>query len=218
MSFVIVNTMILWYNLLCRCVLRKRVKNDFMKRKGFTLLEISISIVLILLIIHSAFSLMSTTFLMKQNIIAEKELIEVGEFLQNKITTEFSRAESIDEVLGKDGNVYSAVDKSPIDARAVKLKRSKNIPLESSYLEELIYLKDFQTDARSSLWIFKNARESLQLNIKNYSAYGGYEIGTYVESMKISLMEKNIYQIELGLRYLDTDIVKTKHFLVKLQD
>lgn len=189
-----------------------------MKQRGFTLLEILISVALILSVIHSAFVLLSTTFSVNKEMIAEKELVEVGEFLQNRISEEFRRCSKVEAPLGKDGTIYTQINEDPISIQCVKLLRSHYTSYASAYKEELIYLRGYEEDGRSSVWLFKNARESLSVDIKHYSSYGGYEIGTYVEEMTIAQVDTAIYQIELKLRYLDTDIRKTKHFLVTLQD
>lgn len=191
--------------------------NRHRMKKGSTLLELIISIAMSLAILGAAFSILSSALLMNRNIIAEKELIEIGEFLHNSLTKEFSRSAEIESVLDKDNVVHTHIGDRFIDIRCVKLIRSKRISYNSPYKEELIYLKDHEADGRGSLWAHKNSN-SWKTNIKAFASYRSYEIGTQVDSLKIKRVEGNIFLLELVLKYYDTDIDHRKSFLVKLQD
>lgn len=187
-------------------------------KRGFTLLELIISIVLLLAVLNTAFSIFSSAVMMNRQIIAEKELIEVGEFLQHTLTREFSRAKRIEAVLDKDNAIHTHIGEDIIDIRCIKLIRSKNITFSGSYKEELIFLKDYEDDERRSVWIHKNSNGHYPANIKIYRSYSSYEAGTHLKSMKISREQDNIYRIALELEYFDTEITYGKNFLVKLQD
>lgn len=189
-----------------------------MVRRGFTLLEILISISLTLILLSASFSIFSSALIMNKNIIAEKELIEIGNFLQKVLTKEFSRADRIESILDKENSIHTNIGGTLIDIRAIKLIRSKRVNYRNSYKEQLIYLKDYGNDLRRSMWSYKNSSIYRKININLYSTYRAYEIGTQVKSLRIKQIQNNIYYIELILKYYDMDIVHQKSFLVKLQD
>lgn len=188
-----------------------------MRRRGFTLMELTISIALLFLVMNTAFAMLGTAFSMNQSMIADKELMEVGEMLETALQTEFSRAASIDGVLDTQGNIHSSVGNSPIEVQCIKLLKSKQTHVQSSYFEELIYLKNQDTNGRKGIWVTKNSNKYRVMNIKHYKSYGGFEVGTQVDSFRI-LKEEDLYRIELSLRYKNTENKHNKSFLVKLQD
>ena len=188
-----------------------------MKKKGFTLIEITISMVLLLTLMGSAYSLISTAIKANANFIAEKELIENAPLLQSFLKKEFERSESIDEVLDKNGNLHTELSHIPVDIQCIKLTRSKHNLLQSAdgsklYINQLIYLRD---DERKSLWSMKNKNEFTQISAKNYK--GGYEVGVHVDSILISKIEEDIYNIELTFKYYQTNFEYKTSFFVKMQ-
>lgn len=195
-----------------------KTQGIIMKQRGFTLIEVITSITLMLVVVNAGFVLFAGAIRMNQTIIAQKQLMEIGEFLENSLITEFSRAERIDSILSKDGTIYSNVGTEGIDVRAIKLIRSKHTNYSQPYREELIFLKDFEIDYRRSMWIAKNSNEFKTMDVKRYFSYSGYEVGTWVEALKIFRISDKIYRIELGLLYAETNINYSKSFLVKLQD
>lgn len=187
-----------------------------MKRKGFTLIEITISTALILFVLSTAYSLLSSAIKTNSNFLAEKELTETASLLQSYLVTDIERAESIDQVLDRSGKVYDHIGETPIDAICIKLGRSRNIMYQKSYINQLIFLKK---DDRKSVWVFKNSRDEQTLDIENYRLYSGsYEVGTHVDSLLISKVDNGIYKIELNLKYYQTEFEYTSNFLVKLQE
>ncbi len=187
-----------------------------MKRKGFTLIEITISTALILFVLSSAYSLLSAALKTNSNFIAEKELTETAAILQSYLKVDFERARSIEKVLDKDGNIHDTIGQTPVDALCIKLSRSRNILYQKPYINQLIFLKE---DERKSVWVLKNSLESQELNVKAYRLYkGSYEVGTHVDSLLISKVEDKIYKIELILKYYQTEFSYRSDFLVKLQE
>lgn len=171
-----------------------------------------------LVLLSASFSIFSSALIMNRNIIAEKELMEIGDFLQKALIKEFSRADRIESIIDKDNTVHTNIGDTLIDIRAIKLIRSKRINYMNSYKEQLIYLKDYENDLRRSMWSYKNSSIYRKININLYSTYRAYEIGTQIESLRIRRVQNNIFHIELLLKYYDMDIVHQKNFLVKLQD
>lgn len=187
-----------------------------MKRKGFTLIEITISTALILFVLSSAYSLLSSAIKTNSNFLAEKELTETASLLQSYLVTDMERSESIDQVLDRSGKIHEHIGETPIDTICIKLGRSRNIMYQKSYINQLIFLKK---DDRKSVWVFKNSRNDLALDIANYRLYSGsYEVGTHVDSLFISQIDQGIYKIELNLKYYQTEFEHKSNFLVKLQE
>lgn len=187
-----------------------------MKKKGFTLIEISISIALILFVLSSSYSLLATAIKVNQNFIAEKELTEAAAAFQTYLMVDFSRAESVDQVLDENNVVYEDIGSRPIRAKCIKLTRSKNILYQRAYINQLIYLDDKD---RGSVWAFKNSREAFDVDVRHYKAYtGAYEIATHIDSIQISREDEKIYRIDLELKYYETDFQYKTSFLIKLQE
>ena len=195
----------------------RRFGDDFMKRKGFTLIEITISMVLLLTLMGSAYSLLSTAVKMNANFRAEKELVENAPLLQSFLEKEFERAMRVDEVLDKDGVLHTELNHIPVDARCIKLTRSKHSLLQSAegstlYINQLIYLRE---DDRKSVWSVKNSNKLAQISAKNYK--GGYEVGVHVDSILLSKVEEDIYNVELIFKYYQTKFEYKTSFFVKMQ-
>lgn len=186
-----------------------------MKRKGFSLIEITISIALTLTIVSAAYSLTTTALKIHSRFLAEKELTETSALMKSFLKIEFERASKVDEVLGLDGKTYTEIDRALIETVCIKLTRGKNTLYQRPYINQLIYLRD---DNRYSLWSFKNSRESLAVHAQNYMGYSGaYEIGTYLKAMSISRIAQNIYNIELTLCHYQTGFEYKTNFYAKTQ-
>ncbi len=187
-----------------------------MKRKGFTLLELIISISLMLTVLGATYGLLGVGFRLNKQVVMEKELMEIAEQFQRLLITEFSQAGSIEAVLDQSGRIHSSLGSDPIEVKSIKLV-SSNRPMQLEYQETLIFLKDYSTDYRHSVWMVKGkTKNSVDVSASMHST--AYEIGTLVEEIQIKHIEKNIYQLDLFLTYFDTNIHHTKSFFVSLQN
>lgn len=189
-----------------------------MNRRGFTLLELTISISLMFSILGAAYAMLSLGFQINRQIVMEKEMIEIGEQLQSFLTTEFSRASSIEAVLDKSGKVHYSVGSEPLDIQSIKLIRSKFISYQKPYREALIFLKDYEKDYRHSIWLIRESRDYVNLDVISSQAGKAFEIGTQVKGIQIEHIDQNIYRIEMTLTYFDTGIDRSKSFFVRLQN
>ena len=109
--------------------------------------------------------------------------------------------------------------KGETDAAIVESQRLVAVNPSAADARQKLAQLFLKKDDRKSVWVFKNSRNDLALDIANYRLYSGsYEVGTHVDSLFISQIDQGIYKIELNLKYYQTEFEHKSNFLVKLQE
>lgn len=189
-----------------------------MLKKGFTLLEVLISISLFFVIIFMLFSLLNFSIETQRKYLYEKELIEVADDLKRKIEFELSDTIQISEVLDSEGILHTNISDEEIDIVCFKMIKNPKSYGKNNYIEKIIFYKTFEQDSRRSVWIYKNSSKYRTINTKLYYNYRSYEIGTHLYKIYIKKTIDEIYSFRLIFKYYDKDVFYEKQFLVKLNN
>lgn len=212
---ILVSLYVLCYNLF-----DKSAVGDCMRRNGFTLLEVTISIVLTLTVLSAAYALLLSAYRIHAQFVAKKELIENAPLLQSVLIREFERSSEVLEILDVDGTVHHAFGAEPINVRSLHLLRARNSvyqernALQSQYIDQVLNLRP---DRRRSVWICRNRNPHRLLQVRPQIQDGSYEVGVFLDQLWISRIEETLFQLELVYRYYETDIEYRTQILATIQ-
>jgi len=197
--------------------IRKPLRNiDFSEKKGYTVVEVLISLMLASFIIVISFNLFSELTRRNNESMIKKELIESADYLEQIIKREFSRSEEITDYLDVNEKQYNEIGSEPVQFICISFKRTRYTLYQSGYVEEFLIDGKYKKNARRPVYISKQS--NLNFSSKNYRNLTSFEVGNHISKMMISRIDSNIYRMWLDLEYENTGISYSKNFIVELQE
>lgn len=193
-----------------------RMKKNYDFNNGYVLLEVIVSVFITFFIISSAISLFGMVTLQYNRSIAEKELIESADYLEQVFVNEFSKSSNIKDLLDAKGNEITNLEyNEEVIFKCLGLIRSNYIFYQSGYVEEFIYGGEFLNDSKRPIFIAKYS--TFKYASRDYRDFSGFEVGNNVKQMRICKVDDFCYMIDIILKYRDTNIIYNKKFLAKLK-
>lgn len=187
------------------------------QNKGFTLVEIIVSLMLSLIIFTSSAGLIATLGSFRDRSLIRNELYESANFIQQMFEREFKDTSDIIGIKTDDGKLLTEIPEIFVEFESILLKRSHFILESSNHKALAIYKKDHHIRERKPLFIFKS--QSLDIGLLNkISTVVGYESGTNLYKMALKKVSDTIYEIQLDLTFESQTQSYTRNFYVKLQE
>lgn len=183
--------------------------------KGYTMIEVLISLMLASFIIVVSFSFFSEMVHRYNRSVAEKELVESADYLEQVIKREFSRASGVLDYLDPQGIEHYKIDSEPAEFICISLKRTRFTLYQSGYAEAFLIDGKYRNSLRKPVFISKESRTDK--SSKNYRNLSVFEVGNHVSAMMISRIDEDKYRIWLELEYQGTEIKYSKNFIAELQ-
>lgn len=188
-----------------------------MNRKGYTIIEILISVSLILILFLSLFKIMNLSFKLYKNYSYNKELLESSDLLKRVLSKELSDIEYIDSYIDTNDNIMIDIPEEGIDLKCIKFKKSRYSKFYNNYVEKIIFIKSYDIDKRRSVWLIKNSNNNKNIDISKYTSYSSYEIGIHLNNINIKKVNESLYLMSLEFKYYDKDIFVHKSIFIKLK-
>ena len=185
-------------------------------KNGYTMIEVLVSLMLASFIIVASFSLFSQMMHRYNESVAEKELVESADYLEQVIKREFSRASGVLDYLDPQGAEHYEVGSEPAEFICISLKRTRFTLYQSGYAEAFLIDGKYRSSLRKPVYISKEPGTSK--SSKNYRDLSIFEVGNHVSSMSISRIDESKYRIWLELEYQDTEVTYSKNFIAELQN
>lgn len=180
------------------------------------MIEVLVSLMLASFIIVASFSLFSQMMHRYNESVAEKELVESADYLEQVIKREFSRASGVLDYLDPQGAEHYEIGSEPAEFICISLKRTRFTLYQSGYAEAFLIDGKYRSSLRKPVYISKEPGTSK--SSKNYRNLSVFEVGNHVRSMRISRIDESKYRIWLELEYQDTEVTYSKNFIAELQN
>lgn len=147
-------------------------------KKGYILLDISISMLIMSIILLTLYNLLFFSISIYKKIYSKIEIQQQGVEVQNYIEKELSSDKHINKIKKSNGTILNDKEFSLENVKSIYYKSNKDIDYDEIFLN----------------------KKSKKLFIKRMGYKSGYEIGDYIDNMYISKEEDgNIINIKLEL-------------------
>lgn len=175
-------------------------------RRGFLLVEVIVSIVVLSLVIIQVSKLIVTTKTYVHRRMMQDRLQLLAEDLEETISIEFQYAKTLVEVVTTEGQKCSLIGQEEIEIKRIVLMQYRKFgSINTKEVKKMITI-DPESE-RKSLWFAYKESDTVSVKQK-------FEAGTGVEKMSISKHGDGIYRIGIRVSLEGDD--KQHFFLVKI--